>query len=358
MTVKKTSGLDYLKLAFPNPDIGFNEEVRNPNSLTGHLSKQAQKFDEEFDFHHEEWPVISEAEIKAKEKVTSQGIDALAWYCPYSSYGKNWGIYFDVQAIDSYAKYLHRQLLDFGALIHFGTTIRFLYDSIRRHEIEHFNVEMAAAMMIVEGKASSSAYRDMRNASAYKDLSEANATHMEFFHRSSEKGEKSLLQSVFYYIYMKQPLPLPYSRWEDLDLGYISVMLEGVFGQLGFSNDLAEVREIVGFSGKSKFIKIPQYFWYSNLADNVLEDSSCKVRLDCKSTISWVKKSENLFPGHGVMVEPGNDHDIKVKSKNQAMPVKLSCHDWNQIPPHVITQLAKVYQINKIDLMDRIRRGR
>jgi hypothetical protein len=355
MTVKKTSGLDYLKLAFPNPDIGFNEEVRNPNSLTGYLSKQAQKFDEEFDFHHQEWPVVSEAEIKAKEKVASQGIDTLAWYCPYSSYGKKWGIYFDVQAIDSYAKYLHRQLLEYGTLIHFGTTIRFLYDAIRRHEIEHFNVEMASAIMIVDENASSSAYRNMRNASAYRDLSETNATQMEFFHRPSEKGEISLLQSVFYYIHMKQPLPLPYSQWEDFDLGYISIMLEGIFGDLGFSQKLGEVRELVGFSGKSKFVKIPQYFWYSNPSNGSLEDSSCKVRLDCKSTISWVKKSERNFP---VQVKQAKDHDIQVKSKAQPIPVKLSCHDWNQIPPHVITQLANVYQIDKIQLMERIRRGK
>ena len=358
MTIKKTSGLDYLKLAFPTPDIGFNEEVRNPNSLIGHVSTQAQKFDQEFDFHHQEWPEISQDEIRAKEKVASQGIDALAWYCPYSSYGKRWGIYFDVQAIDSYAKYLHRQLLDYGALIHFGTTIKFLYDAIKRHEIEHFNVELTSAMMIVDEQISPHAYTDMRSASAYKDLSETNATHMEFFHRSREKKDNILIQSIFYYVHMKQPLPSPYSQWEDFDLGYTSVMLEGIFGQLGFSEKLEEARELVGFTGKNRFIKVPEYFWYSNPADNVLADSSCKVRLDCKSTISWVKKSENLFPGHDIQVEPGNDHDIKVRSKSQAMPVKLSCHDWNQIPPHVISQLAKVYQIDKIQLMERIRRGK
>lgn len=358
MTVKKPSGIDYLKLAFPNPDIGFNEEVKNPNTLSGYISKQSQKFDEEFDFHHREWPVITDVEIKTKEKVASQGIDTLAWYCPYSSYGKNWGIYFDVQAIDSYAKYLHRQLIDFGALIHFGTTIKFLYEAIRRHELEHFNVELASAMMIVDEKTSSDSYKVFRNADNFKDISEVNATHMEFFARSNQKGVKSTSQSVFYYQHMNQPLPAPYSRWEDLDLGYVSVMLEGIFGTLGFSEKLEAARELTGFTGRTKFIKVPQYYWYSNPHGNSLEDSSCKVRLDCKSTIAWVKKSEKLFPGQAIQVESAKDHHIQVKSKKQPVPVKLSCHDWNQIPPHVITQLSNVYQIDKVQLMERIRRGK
>jgi hypothetical protein len=358
MTVKKPSGLDYLKLAFPNPDLGFNEEVKNPLNLSGYLSKQSQKFDEEFDFHHQEFPVITDVEIKTKEMVANQGIDALAWYCPYSSYGKNWGIYFDVQAIDSYAKYLHRQLIEFGANIHFGQTIKFLYEAVTRHELEHFNVELASAMMIVDENASANSYRVFRSADNYKDFSEVNATHMEFFARSNQKGVKSTSQSVFYYQYMNQPLPAPYSKWEDFDLGYVFVMLEGIFGTLGFSDKLEVARELTGFTGRSKFIKVPQYFWYSNPKSNSFEDSSCKVRLDCKSTISWVKKSEKLFPGQAVSVEPAKDHDIQVKSKSQPMPVKLSCHDWNQIPPHVITQLANVYQIDKIQLMERIRRGK
>jgi hypothetical protein len=358
MAVKKPSGLDYLKLAFPNPDIGFKEGVKNPINLSGYLSKQSQKFDEEFDFHHQEWPTITDGEIRAKEMVASQGIDTLAWYCPYSSYGKKWGIYFDVQAIDNYAKYLHRQLIDFGALIHFGTTINFLYEAIRRHELEHFNVELASAMMIVDAKASGDSYRALRNATNFNEFSEVNATRMEFFARSSQKRNKSTAQSFFYYIHMNQPLPYPYSRWEELDLGYVSVMLEGIFGTLGFSEKLESARELTGFTGRSKFIKVPQYYWYSNPNDNSFEDSSCKVRLDCKSTISWVKKSEKLFPGQSVQVELAKDHDIQVRSKNQPMPVKLSCHDWNQIPPHVISQLANVYQIDKIQLMERIRRGK
>lgn len=358
MTVNWPSGLEYLKLAFPNPDIGFNDEVRNPLTLSGYVSKQAQKFDEEFDFHHQEWPVRPEIEIRTIERVASQGIDTLAWYCPYSLYGKNWGIYFDVQAIDSYAKYLHRQLIDYGALVHFGTTIKFLYEAIRRHELEHFNVELASAIMIVEGNAPAESYQTMRNATNYKDFSEVNATHMEFFARSNQKGLKLISQNIFYYIHMNQPLPLPYSKWKDLNLGYVSIMLEGIFGTLGFSEKLEAARELTGFTGSSKFIKVPQYYWYSNPNDNSLDDSSCKVRLDCKSTISWVKKSEKFFPGHAVHVEPSKDHDIQVRSKSQPMPVKLSCHDWNQIPPHVISQLANVYQIDKIHLMERIRRGK
>lgn len=358
MTSKKSSGLDYLKIAFPNPDISFNEESRNPHSLIGYLSKKPQKFDPEFDFDHEEWPEITHEEISAKETVASQGIDALAWYCPYSSYGKSWGIYFDVQQIDSYAKYLQRQLVEFGALIHFGTTIRFLYDAIRRHEIEHFNVEMTSAMMIVDENALPNSYQNMRSAGSYRDISETNATQMEFFDKSIEKGEHAFSQNIFYHLYMKQPLPWPYSRWDELNLGNVSIMLEGIFGQVGFSTKIKKVRELVGFYGRSKFVKIPQYFWYSNPSDAVLQDSSCKVRLDCKSTISWVKKSEHLFPGHDIKVEPGNDHDVKVRSKSQAIPVKLSCHDWNQIPPHVVSQLSKVYQIDKIQLMERIRSGK
>jgi hypothetical protein len=217
---------------------------------------------------------------------------------------------------------------------------------------------MASAMMIVDKKETVDSYRVFRNAKNFKDFSEVNATHMEFFSRSSQKGTKLTAQSIFYHILMRQPLPSPYSKWEDFDLGYVSIMLEGIFGTIGFSEKLESVKELTGFTGRSKFIKVPQYYWYSNPSDKSLEDSSCKVRLDCKSTISWVKKSEKLFPGHSVQVEPAKDHDIQVKSKNQPMPVKLSCHDWNQIPPHVITQLANVYQLDKIQLMERIRRGK
>lgn len=356
MSVKALSGLDYFKLAFPNPDIPVSNDFNEP-PVSGYITKIPQKFDEDFDFQHQEWPEISGKEVAAKEIVLSQGIDILAWYCPYSSFGKRWGIYFDVQLIDNYAKHLHRQSLDFYGLTHFGTTIRFLYDAITRHEIEHFNVEMASAMMIVENKLSSNSYNKLRLSTNYKDLSETNATHMEFFDRPREKAANSLSQSVFYYILMNQPLAYPYSRWEELDMGYVPLMLEADFGTLGFSEELSLCRELVGLKGKSKFIKVPQYFWYSNPSDQTLEDSSCKVRLDCKSTIKWVKKSENLFLDQEVKVEHGNDHDIKVKSKNQNMPVKLSCHDWNQIPPHVISQLANVYQLSKIQLMELIRRG-
>jgi hypothetical protein len=356
MTVKELSGLDYLKLAFPHPDKASGDDAGRP-PLTGYISKHAQKFDEEFDFHHQEWPVISEQEKRVQEIVSREGIDALAWYCPYSSFGKSWGIYFDVQAIDSYAKYLHRQFLDFYGFTHFGTTLRFLYDAITRHEVEHLNVELAAAMMIVDHQLPSDSYKIFRMNKAYKGLSECNATYMEFFDRPSEKRSNSVSQNAFYYILMNQPLPLPYSNWQDKDSGDASVTLELFFGTLGFLEALNRSRSLAGLKGKTKFIKVPHYYWYADPSDPGLEDSSCKVRLDCKSTISWVKKSEKLFPGQGITVEPGNDHDIKVKSKSQNIPVKLSCHDWNQIPPHVISQLAKVYEISKIQLMERIRKG-
>jgi len=358
MVVERRSGLNYLSLAFSNKDIVFEEKFENPAMHSGYVSKRNQKFDEEFDFQHQELPVITDLEIRTKERVASQGIDILAWYCPYSSHGKYWGIYFDVEAIDSYAKFLHRQLIQYGAIIHFGTTIKFLYEAISRHELEHFNIELASAMMIVEEKASRDSYKTFSNSANFKYLSEVNATFMEFFDRSSQKGMKLTAQSVFYFLYMNQSLPSPYSSWRDLDLSSVSLMLEEIFGTPGFRDKLNTARELTGFNGRSKFVRVPKYYWYANPKNASVEDLSCRVRVDCKSTISWVKKSEKFFPDQFVQVEPAKDHQIQVKSKSQPFPVKLSCHDWNQIPPHVITQLANVYQIDKIQLVERIRRGK
>lgn len=358
MTANPDRGLDYLRAAFPNPDISFENDFLSPDFLEGFISKSAQRIDEKFDFDPEDWPVVTEQEKYSIKQRADSGTDTLAWYCPYSSYGSKWGIYFDVETIDGFAKHIHRQLLAKGAILHFGQTLKMVYDALTRHEVEHFNVEMAAARMISRGAAPSHSYQDMRKFPDFKRLSEVNATQMEFFQRPSVKILDSLNQNLYYHTWMQQPLPSPYDEWDSLDLSYNSVFLELAFGTVGFSQELNDVRTLSGLSGSNRFIRVPKYYWYSSRFGGDASDSSCKIRLDCKSTISWVIKSQKYFSDLGITVTHGNDHDIKVSGTHQSMPIKLSCHDWNQIPPHVVSQLSSLYKLKKLALMEAIRKGK
>lgn len=93
----------------------------------------------------ESWKQI---EANPFEHVESIEIDLLAWYQPYSDYGPSaWGIYFDEQKMNSYARSIFAAIKRVRSRISPQTVHRLVWDEVMRHEREHCVQELTAAAL-------------------------------------------------------------------------------------------------------------------------------------------------------------------------------------------------------------------
>jgi hypothetical protein len=284
---------------------------------------------------------------------------AIAWYLPFRYYGaKYWGIYFDKIAMHRLGKEIatsaRRVLPEFSNSV----GINLLYSYVFRHELEHAIQEIVMATAIDEGGVSRAQLNGLAisRPGSYRETLATQAEMLDFQEKTRvPAGQRRL----FHHIYTSLPLHPPYSGWKNADSEVLARELDfdlnfGLFDE----SQTERFRSVIGRKAKSKYLDIPVFDWLGNSMNLPLTGSDLRAHsIDCKKLERLLRKDKYLAVlGEGLTTVPGSDHDILLRNPN-TRPVKIDCHDWDQIPNHVIGQLAEATSLSRSELVERILRN-
>jgi hypothetical protein len=148
-----------------------------------------------FDNALPDWNERADVDNSIIEEVEKHGIDkVLAIYKPISIHGdKAWGIRYYHRAIQSYINYVYRKVLAIEPNAKYPVVSELIFQSIRRHEYEHFVQEMVYLGATL-GAASVEDYSIVISDPSL--CLETTATHFEILDSWSAKGDKRIRNIV------------------------------------------------------------------------------------------------------------------------------------------------------------------
>jgi hypothetical protein len=205
--VGKFTGMDLLKVAFPEPG---SRVPRIPEGSNG-----VRPFDDEY------WCIpVSDEEVEPSEwideKVSEEGIDLLAWYNPHRYYGDtNWGIYFDERKMNAYASGIYRQVKKIRPSAKYSEVRRIVWKAVERHEYEHCVQEIVLAKSIAQFGSLMQPNLDF--APFANDL-EAIATHQMILDPRVKGVSDKRILNLTMFILGQTPMPRGYSDWNRVDI--------------------------------------------------------------------------------------------------------------------------------------------
>lgn len=191
------------------------------------------------------WDERADIDPQVIERVRQHGIDkVLAIYKPISLHGKGaWGIRYFTKAIQSYINYIYRQILVTEPNAKYSDVSGLIFESIRRHEFEHFVQEMA----YLAGSIGLSSVEDYSKITADKSLElEAMAAHFEVLDSWSLKGDRRIRNRVLLVI-AALDRPMPYRNWDTIDIDSAEMNFEL---RVSSKSALHQVKKIRGLAKK------------------------------------------------------------------------------------------------------------
>jgi len=165
------------------------------NLQNSELQNISEQFRGNFDNTAPVWDERADVDNSVIEKVEKQGIDSvLAIYKPISLHGdKAWGIHYYHQAIQSYINYVYKKVLAIEPNAKYTVVSELIFQSIRRHEYEHFVQEM----VYLGGTLGAASVEDYSSVISDPSLClETTATHFEILDSWSAKGNKRIRNIV------------------------------------------------------------------------------------------------------------------------------------------------------------------
>lgn len=159
------------------------------------------------------------------EEVEKHGIDkVLAIYKPISLHGdKAWGIRYFNRSIQSYINYVYKKVRSIEPNAKYSVVAELVFQSIRRHEYEHFVQEM----VYLAGTLGSTSVEDYSNVIADQSLClETTATHLEILDSWSTKGDRRI-RNVVLLALSEVTRYGAYANWRNADLESADLMFEG-----------------------------------------------------------------------------------------------------------------------------------
>jgi len=284
------------------------------------------------------------------------GIHAIAWYLPYRVFGpKKWGIYFDVFAMASLGREVATKARKINSAIGNSESLRVLYASVLRHEIEHAIQELLFAKALRDGYIGLQELPS-KNFSRPMSYRETIASHFEHLDElltiKGIYGSKTMLIRK-----MLQDVPSPkiYDDWKGSEIQSLDSQYER---ELNFPASQVEMsdreRSLLAGRARSSYIDIPVYEWFGNgLAIN-LSGSDLRQVIDCKKFSRLIERGDlgKLF-GNDMYPTSSPDHQTQVVNAH-TRPIKFGCHDWNSVPDHVLKQFALAAGLTKKEFISRI----
>ncbi len=188
-----------------NEDLQILDRQNIPKDFWGNFDNTLPVWDERVDIDNS---VI--------EEVEKHGIDrVLAIYKPISLHGdKAWGICYFNRAIQSYINYVYKRVLAIEPNAKYSVVAELVFQSIRRHEYEHFVQEM----VYLGGTLGATFVEDYSNVIADQSLClETTTTHLEILDPWSTKGERRI-RNVVLLALSEVVRPGPYANWRAVNI--------------------------------------------------------------------------------------------------------------------------------------------
>jgi hypothetical protein len=154
-----------------------------------------EEFWDNFENNVPVWNESADVDNSVIEEVEKHGIDrVLAVYKPISLHGdKAWGIRYYRRAIQSYINHVYKKVLAIEPNAKYTVVAELVFQSIRRHEYEHFVQEM----VYLGGTLGAASVEDYSIVISDPSLSlETTATHFEILDSWSAKGDKRIRNIV------------------------------------------------------------------------------------------------------------------------------------------------------------------
>lgn len=170
------------------------------------------------------WDERADIDHRVIDSVREHGIDkVLAIYKPISLHGKHaWGIRYFTKAIQSYVNYIYKQVLVNEPNAKYSVVSELVFQSIRRHEFEHFVQEM----VYLGGSMGSGSVEHFAKIIADHSLElESMAAHFEILDSWSQKGDKRI-RNVVLLTLSELDKHWPYANWRRLDIDSAETTLE------------------------------------------------------------------------------------------------------------------------------------
>jgi hypothetical protein len=175
-----------------------------------------EEFWDNFDNNVPVWNESADVDNSVMEEVEKHGIDSvLAIYKPISLHGdKAWGIRYYHRAIQSYINYVYKKVLAIEPNAKYTVVAELVFQSIRRHEYEHFVQEM----VYLGGTLGATSVENYSIVIADQSLClETNATHFEILDSWSAKGDKRIRNIVLLAL-SDVVRHGPYAAWRAADV--------------------------------------------------------------------------------------------------------------------------------------------
>jgi hypothetical protein len=170
------------------------------------------------------WDERADIDHRVIDRVREHGIDTvLAIYKPISLHGKHaWGIRYFTMAIQSYINYVYKQVLVNEPNAKYSVVSELVFQSIRRHEFEHFVQEM----VYLGGSMGSVSVENFARIIADHSLElESMAAHFEILDSWSQKGDKRIRNIVLLSL-SEIGKHGPYANWRSVNLDSAETNLE------------------------------------------------------------------------------------------------------------------------------------
>jgi len=196
-----------------------NENLQNPDR-----HNIPQDFRGNFDNTLPVWNERADVDNSVIEEVEKHGIDrVLAIYKPISLHGdKAWGIRYYHRAIQSYINYVYKKVIAIEPNAKYTVVSELIFQSIRRHEYEHFVQEM----VYLGGTLGAAFVEDYSIVISDSSLClETTATHFEILDSWSTKGDKRI-RNILLLALSEVVRHGPYGAWRAADVDAADQNLE------------------------------------------------------------------------------------------------------------------------------------
>jgi hypothetical protein len=212
-----------------------------PDQITQSTDNNEPMWDERADIDH-----------RVIDRVREHGIDTvLAIYKPISLHGEHaWGIRYFTKAIQSYINYVYKQVLVNEPNAKYFVVSELVFQSIRRHEFEHFVQEM----VYLGGSMGSVSVENFARIIADHSLElESMAAHFEILDSWSQKGDKRIRNIVLLTL-SEIGKHGPYANWRSVNIDSAETNLEYRVSIKNAAHQVKKIRRLASKFSKTKVV--------------------------------------------------------------------------------------------------------
>ena len=297
--------------------------------------------DGSFDFDEELPEEDREIRRSVRKRIATSGTHVLAFYIPYlNTYSHQWGIYFDVVAMDVFATDLFHLAFRLDTNVTFPQAVKFAYEVVMFHEMEHFAQEVILADSVRANRVSRadaisnwsatflSAQQGRHSGSPYREIMATRNEMTEGLQsvRGIEKGALLALKVA----YREMSQPHPYNLWNSTSIQSIARDVD-----LHLGHGLSEVatEELRKLAHAKKSSKVPVFYFYETSQFAGLSSSTMRAmsKISCRRLQSLLTKTEVLEKLR-MGVRKKTKHDLVFVFETAIRSIPLDCHALKNEP--------------------------